>query len=385
MSTDVRPELGEATSRSHARLASPEPGVASLSAGAGAAAEAVDEVSFAGGTAHSLGGLFTGRRLAIRVAAFVLGLLVVALAIRGLPGLGDVRARLAAARGTGILAIALLELASVLGFVAALRGAFSSRPPWRVTLELGTAEQAANVLLPAGGVGGLALGTIVARDAGVPSDVAVTRTVALFLVTSSVTFVGIVAGGVLAAPGLGGYPWYGSVLPAALALTTLLVVASLPRVLPAGGRGLRRRLGAGTRAGITVSLQLLREPNVTLLAGAVAYFAFDVAALAAAFHALGAPALAIGPFLLAYTIGQAGGMIPLPGGIGGVDGGLIGMFVLFGSSLDDATAAVLAYRLFQLGVPVLLGVIGIGALGRRRAHHHDPPAVAARFAGLDGG
>jgi len=92
--------------------------------------------------------------------------------------------------------------------------------------------------------------------------------------------------------------------------------------------------------------------------------------------------LALGPFLLAYTLGQAGGMLPLPGGVGGVGGGLIAMFVLYGAPLGDATAAVLAYRLFQLGVPVLCGLFGLAALKRRRRKSRDVPAVAARFEGL---
>lgn len=61
------------------------------------------------------------------------------------------------------------------------------------------------------------------------------------------------------------------------------------------------------------------------------------------------------------------------------DGGLVGMFVLYGASLDDATAAVLAYRLFQLGVPVLCGVLGLLGLTRRREIHRDPPAVTALY------
>jgi uncharacterized membrane protein YbhN (UPF0104 family) len=58
-----------------------------------------------------------------------------------------------------------------------------------------------------------------------------------------------------------------------------------------------------------------------------------------------------------YVVGQLGGLIPLPGGIGGTDGGLIGALVLYGSPLSLATAAVLAYRAFQVGVPAILGAI----------------------------
>jgi hypothetical protein len=36
--------------------------------------------------------------------------------------------------------------------------------------------------------------------------------------------------------------------------------------------------------------------------------------------------------LVAYIVGQLGGLIPIPGGIGGVDGGLIGTLVLYDGS-----------------------------------------------------
>lgn len=140
----------------------PGAGRSDLTTATGTAAESAPVP--ADGTADPLSGLTSTRRLATRVAAFVVALLLVALAIRSLPGLGDIRARLAEADGAGIALIALLELGSVLGFVAALRGAFSNIPPWRVAVALGTAEQGANVLLPAGGVGGLALGPVAQRS-----------------------------------------------------------------------------------------------------------------------------------------------------------------------------------------------------------------------------
>ena len=60
---------------------------------------------------------------------------------------------------------------------------------------------------------------------------------------------------------------------------------------------------------------------------AVGYMALDLAALAAAFAAIGAvPPL--GVLLLAYVLGQLGGLIPLPGGVSGADSGVIGAFVL---------------------------------------------------------
>jgi uncharacterized membrane protein YbhN (UPF0104 family) len=84
--------------------------------------------------------------------------------------------------------------------------------------------------------------------------------------------------------------------------------------------------------------------------------------------------------VLAYTLGHAGAFLPTPGGVGGVEGGLIGMFVAFGAPIGLAATAVLAYRVFQLGLPALFGAISL--LRIRHVLAHPPPReeVAARFA-----
>jgi uncharacterized membrane protein YbhN (UPF0104 family) len=98
--------------------------------------------------------------------------------------------------------------------------------------------------------------------------------------------------------------------------------------------------------------------------------ALDLAALSASFAATGSlPPLGI--LLMAYVVGQLGGLIPLPGGVGGADGGVIGALVLYGTPLPDATAAVLAYRAFQLGLPAILGALALVRL----------PTVVARAEG----
>lgn len=81
-----------------------------------------------------------------------------------------------------------------------------------------------------------------------------------------------------------------------------------------------------------------------MLTGSFGYWAFDNAVLWAAFGAFHlSPPLSV--VLMAYLLGQLGGLIPIPGGIGGLDGGLIGALVLYGVPAAGATAAVFAYRL----------------------------------------
>ena len=55
------------------------------------------------------------------------------------------------------------------------------------------------------------------------------------------------------------------------------------------------------------------------------------------------------------------------------------MFVVYGAPAALAGAAVLAYRVFQLGVPVLLGVIAFGQIRRSLRDDELKAAVAARF------
>ena len=127
------------------------------------------------------------------------------------------------------------------------------------------------------------------------------------------------------------------------------------------------------------TLHLLRHGDPYFVIGSISYFAFDVASLACAFQAFGGGAPPIGEFVVAYALGHAGALLPTPGGIGGTEGGLIGMFVVFDTPLSLAAASVLAYRVFQLGLPL---VFGSAALVRvRHVLAHPPPVedVAARF------
>ena len=97
----------------------------------------------------------------------------------------------------------------MLGFVRALWSAFDRVMAWRRALVLGLAEQGANVLLPAGGAGGPALGAVVMTRLGVPAELAAGRHAALFLITSAVSFVAMVVFGTLTSIGVlpnGGAP-----------------------------------------------------------------------------------------------------------------------------------------------------------------------------------
>jgi uncharacterized protein (TIRG00374 family) len=98
-------------------------------------------------------------------------------------------------------------------------------------------------------------------------------------------------------------------------------------------------------------------------AGAVAWWAFDNAVLFAALHAFGADP-GIAAVVMAYLVGMLGNSLPIPGGIGAVDGGLLGALVLYGVPAAPAAAAVLVYRGIALWLPAVLGGLSVVALRR---------------------
>ena len=310
------------------------------------------------------------RQIARRVAVWLLLLAAGALLVTQLPGLEELPAHLASADPGWIAAALLLEIASTLAFAAAFHGAYGRRTTPRQSVTVSMAVQGANILLPAGGTGGLAVGAVILDRAGIPRSVAASRTVALFLVTSAVSFVALVVAGLGVASGAlqGDAALVATLLPAVGALAILAAVAVLPR-LPApsadapAGRARRAVWSARVhlREGVVSTAEMLRGRDWLVIGGAIGYYAFDVAALAAAFHAVGAGALPIGVLVLAYTLGHGGAIVPLPGS---AEGGLIGMLVLYGAALGPATAAVLAYRAVHAGVPMVLGAAALADVHR---------------------
>jgi uncharacterized protein (TIRG00374 family) len=113
---------------------------------------------------------------------------------------------------------------------------------------------------------------------------------------------------------------------------------------------------------VTTALEVVRRPHLGLL-GAVAYWGFDIATLWGAFHAFGAsPATAV--VVMAYFVGMLANAIPLPGGVGAVEGGMIGAFLAFGVNGSTAILAVLAYRAISFWLPTVPGIIAYVQLRR---------------------
>jgi uncharacterized membrane protein YbhN (UPF0104 family) len=310
------------------------------------------------------------RQIARKLAVVAVLLIFGAVVATQLPGLAEIGHQLAGADSGWIAAALILELASTACFALAFHGIYDRRPSPRVSTSMSLAVQGMNVVLPSGGAGGLAVGAVLLDRAGVPRSFAASRTVALFLITSLVSFVAVVVAGFgVAAGALSGEASLAvTLLPGAAALLLIVAVFALPRSQGPMEREPAGRIGTALanareylRDGVGASAELLRSGDRLVIAGAIGYFAFDVAALAAAFHAVGPAVLPIGLLVLAYTLGHGGAMVPIPGS---AEGGLIGMFVLYGMPVSTATAAVLAYRALHAGVPIVLGAIGLADVRR---------------------
>jgi len=310
------------------------------------------------------------RRLRSRLAIAVGVVAVVVVVVTLLPGLGGLRARLSHAK-LGWLALGVgLKLLSGLGYVAAFRMIFCRRMSWRISWQIGMSELGADALFPTGGAGGLALGAWALRRGGMAAREIARRSVAFFLLTSVPNVVGVILAGVLLAAGVlaGERNLLLTAAPAAVAAAAIVAALAAGRFAgrreerpqqaaqPEPSRRVRALRAALTAVGdgVAEALVLLREANLVLIAGLLAYLVFDVMILWATFRAIGSAPPA-GILAMGYLIGELGGLIPIPGGLGGIDAGLVGTLVLYHVPITAAAGAVLLYRATALWVPGLVG------------------------------
>jgi uncharacterized protein (TIRG00374 family) len=327
------------------------------------------------------------RHIGVRLVQIAVVVALVAIAISALPGLDQVRDRLKDTDPLWLGLLAVAEIGSCAGYLLAFRSTFCPKMPWGLSYDISMAELAANSLLPAGGAGGLALGVWALQKAGMATGHIARRTVAFFLITSMPNFVGVIVVGLGMFAGVlpGHAPAVLTLGPALIATVVVLLTSLSPQMLRAIGRpladderagriarvrhGLRDALKA-TADGVDLAKQLIRSRSFGVLVGSFAYMAFDIAALGFGFAAVG-DVPQFGPLVLGYLIGQLGNLVPLPGGIGGTEGGLIGVFALYHVNVSDAAAAVLIYRLFQLAIPALLGAPAFVLLRRKLARSEN--------------
>jgi putative heme transporter len=270
----------------------------------------------------------------------------------------------------------VLECISLGGYMALFRLLFSSgqvRIGWRSSYQITMAGAVATKLLAAGGAGGIALTVWALRAAGLEAKSVARRMTSFELLLYGVFMLSLVIFGGGLALGLlpGNSPGALTVLPALFGAVVIVLVLVMGLAADRAERWLarvgRRRKGPkslltklatvpGTlHGGVETTIEVVRQPKAGLL-GAVFYWAFDIATLWVGFRAFGAkPELAV--LVIGYFVGQLANALPIPGGIGGVEGGMIGSFIAFGINGSTAVLAVLAYRIISFWLPVLPGSI----------------------------
>jgi putative heme transporter len=277
---------------------------------------------------------------------------------------------------------AVLEVCSFWGYIMLFRAVFArgfSRLDWRASYEITMAGLAATRLFAAAGAGGIALTAWALRRAGVEPRVAACRLIAFMVLLYAVYMGTLVICGLGLYVGIipGRHPFAITVVPAIFGAIVVALFLGISLVPGNFDRFVRHSTGTGwpvkvatwlatasatTGSGVRTAIDLVRSRDPFLL-GAVLWWGFDIAVLWASFHAFGA-APPGGVIVMSYFVGMLGNTLPLPGGIGGVDGGMIGAFTAFGVHVQVAIVAVLAYRVFSFWLPTLPG--GFAYLQLRR-------------------
>ncbi len=286
------------------------------------------------------------------------------------PGLRSALDHLADADPSLIAAAVGLELLSCAGYAVLFGLVFGMLGP-RLTSRLSLSELAVNSVVSVSGLAGIALGAWVLRSRGVSVDRIARRSVLIFVLTSAVNVGAVVVIGVPMWLGLlpGSRKDLLTLLPAAAALATIVGTLALARwaaraVARSSERGGRRVVALRALSdGVADALELIRSGDWRLL-GALAYWLFDNLALYACLAAFGnAPAVWV--VLMAYLVGMLANSVPIPGGLLAVEGGLVGMLLLFGvRPASHVLVAVVIYRAVSLWIPAAIGSLAFLSLRR---------------------
>jgi uncharacterized protein (TIRG00374 family) len=246
---------------------------------------------------------------------------------------------------------------------------------WGESYQITMAGLAATRLFSAGGAGGILLTYWALRKAGMERRQSVCRMVAFLVVLYSVYLAALVIFGVLLRTGVlsGDAPLSGTVIPAALAALAIVVgllIALLPKDFErridrhtSGRFGRIARKVATAPAtfaqGTRTAIAFVRHPSAGALAfgGAVGFWGANIAILWASFHAFDV-SVPLGVVVQGFFLGMLANLFPFaPGGVGAVDAGMIGAFVLFGVPSGDVFPAVLTYRVIAFWLPIPPGIV----------------------------
>jgi uncharacterized protein (TIRG00374 family) len=296
-----------------------------------------------------------------------------------LVGVGDAIGTLGEAHPVWVavaVGFGVLSFATYIALFRAVVGGDVFPISWREAYEINMAGFAATLLFSAGGAGGVVLTYWALRQGGMARRDVGTRMVAFIVLHYLFYPLAIVIFGVLLRTGVlsGSTTVSLTIVPAAIAGLVMVVglaIALVPSDIERRLRGYSDRwpsarylamlatVPATVAEGVRVALHLVAHPTRAGLAilGAVGFWAANIGILWASFKALGI-AIPFGVVVMGFFIGMAANLIPfVPAGVGAVDAGMIGTFVLFGFPEAEVFAAILIYRLVAFWLPIPPGVL----------------------------
>jgi uncharacterized protein (TIRG00374 family) len=318
-----------------------------------------------------------------KAAAAALVLVAVALLSTQLPRVEAVLHRIEQGDPWWLWLAAVAECFSFLGYIVLTREIFCPVAPrldWPGSVEITFGGVVATRLFSAGGAGGIAFTAWALRAAGMSTRTAA-RMIAAFLALLYVPYIAaLIVGGLLPGP------------PAAVAIVSVVagvavvIAALLLTLIPGDIERRARALASGHGRVSKIGARLATVPAVAgeatrtalaiararpwLFVWALLWWAGDVATLGFCFAAFG-DAPGVGVLILGYFLGHIGNLLPVPGGVGGVEGGMIGVFVACGVPLSLAVLGTLAYQAISTWLPVVPGLGAYFSLRRRVARWRE--------------
>jgi uncharacterized membrane protein YbhN (UPF0104 family) len=317
-----------------------------------------------------------GRRLRTSLITLaVLVALVVGLLL-SIPGLHGVAHELAHLDGGAIVIAIVLVVLACFGYVLSFMLVFD-RAPLKLANRVAWSELAFGSAVSLGGVGGMAIGVWLLTQRGAPAGRVTERSAVLFLITSAINVIVLAIAGI--GVGLGVFPGPSnpllSWLPGGAGVAVIIFFLALPPLLDRGlANHLPRRAGPvlhGAADSIRDTTRMLITPDWRLI-GPVAYLLLNIAAMWVLLNAAGPHVPSIAAVTLAYQIGYLSNVIPIPGGVGILDGSLVGMLTLYGAKATTATAATLVFHGMALWIPAL------GTIAFIRLQRDGPQPIVLR-------
>ncbi len=342
------------------------------------------------------------RRIFTVLAAFLLLILGIYVLLPKVVGMHDALNRLGDP-SWGWIAVAVgFNAVSFLAYAALFRGVLGGRVGEQkpnVRLDFGAsfkitlAGLAATTLFSAAGAGGVALTYWALRKAGMERRQAASRMVAFIVLLYSAYAAALIVFGVLIRTGVlnGEAPVAGTIVPAGIAVVLFVIVGCLALIPGDLERRLARleerkrsarlakRLAtvpATIATGVRIALSNLRHPRegARAIGGALGYWVGMVGIMWASFHAFGG-GVPFGVVVMGFFVGMAANLAPSPAaGVGTLDAGMIGAYLLFGVPSETVFPAVLAFRIVGFWLPILPGLIAYFQLRRLAGRWQDEDA-----------